>query len=64
MRKSYLKYGKKWTYLVVPDYAAGRHNRFTIYRIPKSPSRRIKIVGRELTKQYCFSFIDSMENYG
>ncbi len=36
-------------FLIVPDHAAGKRNRFTVYKIPSSPSRRIKVVGRELT---------------
>jgi len=35
-------------YLIVPDHAAGRRNRFTVYRIPAAPSQRIRVVGREL----------------
>jgi hypothetical protein len=35
--------------LIVPDHAAGRPRRFTVYRIPSSPARRIRIIGRELT---------------
>jgi len=40
-------------YLIVPDHAAGRRNRFTVYRIPSSPSRRTRILGRELTWAHC-----------
>ena len=35
-------------FLIIPDHAAGLPNRYTVYRVPASPSRRIKIVGREL----------------
>lgn len=35
-------------YLIVPDHAAGRKNRYTVYKIPSSPSGKIKIIGREL----------------
>ena len=38
--------------LIVPDHAAGRRNRFTVYRIPASPSRRVKVIGRELSLGY------------
>jgi hypothetical protein len=38
----------QYYYLIVPDMAAGRKFRFTVYRIPSSPSRRVKIIGREL----------------
>lgn len=34
--------------LIVPDHAAGKRHRYTVYRIPAAPSRRVKIVGREL----------------
>jgi hypothetical protein len=34
--------------LIVPDHAAGNPNRYTVYKIPASPSRRTKIIGREL----------------
>lgn len=36
-------------YLIVPDAAAGKKGRYSVYRIPSSPSRRIKVVGRELS---------------
>lgn len=35
--------------LIVPDHAAGRRSRFTVYRIPSSPSRNVRVIGRELT---------------
>ncbi len=35
--------------LIVPDAAAGKKDRFSVYKIPSSPSRRTKILGRELT---------------
>ena len=35
--------------VVIPDHAAGRPRRFTVYLIPASPSRRIHIIGREVT---------------
>jgi hypothetical protein len=35
-------------YLIVPDHASGRRNRYTVYQVPSSPSRRVKVVGREL----------------
>jgi hypothetical protein len=34
--------------LIVPDHAAGRFARYTVYLVPSSPSRRIRIIGREL----------------
>ena len=34
--------------LIVPDNAAGKSKRFTVYLIPASPSRSVRIVGREL----------------
>lgn len=34
--------------LIVPDHAAGMRNRFTVYRIPSCPGKRIRIIGREL----------------
>lgn len=34
--------------VIVPDQAAGRRARYTVYRIPTDPSQKIKIVGREL----------------
>lgn len=40
-------------YLILPNHAAGKLYRYTIYKIPSSPScnpyDKIKIVGRELT---------------
>lgn len=35
--------------IIVPDHAAGRPRRFTVYWIPPQPSHKIKIIGRELT---------------
>lgn len=34
--------------LIVPDIASGSKGRYTVYKIPSSPSRRIKVIGREL----------------
>lgn len=34
--------------LIVPDHGSGHRNRFTVYRVPASPSRPIKIIGFEL----------------
>lgn len=36
-------------FVIIPDHAAGLPGRFTTYRVPASPSRSIKIIGRELT---------------
>lgn len=35
--------------VVVPDEAAGRRRRYTVYRIPAAPSRPVRIIGREVT---------------
>lgn len=35
--------------LIVPDMAAGTKGRYTVYSIPSSPSRRVRVIGRELT---------------
>lgn len=40
-------------FMIVPDNAAGLPNRFTLYRIPSSPSGRMKILGRELPLAHC-----------
>ena len=42
--------------LIVPDHAAGKRNRFTVYLIPASPSGKVLIVGRELTLGYSKQF--------
>lgn len=35
--------------LILPDMAAGRKSRYTVYKIPSSDgSKKIKIIGREL----------------
>ena len=34
--------------VVVPDAMAGCRRRYTVYRIPDSPSRRVRVIGREL----------------
>lgn len=44
--KSRIGYYEKH-YLVIPDEAAGKF-RYTVYEIPSSPSRRIRVLGREL----------------
>ena len=44
-------------FLIVPDHASGRRKRFTVYRVPASPSRRVNIVGRELTLGYALGII-------
>lgn len=48
-------------YLVVPDHAAGRRNRFTVYRVPSSPAGRVKVVGRELPLGYARKYIKELE---
>lgn len=40
-------------FLIVPDHAAGRKPRYTLYHVPTSPSRRVRILGRELTLGHC-----------
>ncbi len=40
-------------YVIVPDCAAGKRNRYTLYRIPNSPSKKIRILGRELPYRLC-----------
>lgn len=37
----------------VPDHAAGKKARYTLYHVPTSPSRRIRVLGRELTLGRC-----------
>ena len=48
-------------YLIVPDHAAGRRNRYTTYRIPTSPrvgySGGVKCIGRELPLGYSHKLI-------
>lgn len=51
-------------YLIVPDHAAGMRNRFTVYRIPASPSRRIKVVGRELTLGHAKRVVEQLTQKG
>jgi hypothetical protein len=34
--------------VIIPDHAAGRPKRYSVYRLPSSPSRPIKVIGREL----------------
>ena len=44
-------------YLIIPDHASGRRNRYTLYRIPSHPTandrQSIKILGRELPLDRC-----------
>lgn len=35
--------------VVVLDEAAGRPQRYTVYSLPASPSRRVRVIGRELS---------------
>jgi hypothetical protein len=35
--------------VILPDHAAGRRNRYTVYLMPAHPSRRVQIIGRELS---------------
>ena len=44
-------------YLLIPDHASGRKNSYTVYRIPASPSRRIKIIGQELPLFYAKKYV-------
>jgi hypothetical protein len=43
--------------LIVPDIAAGHRGRYTVYKIPSSPSRRIKIIGRELPLKFAKKYV-------
>ena len=36
-------------FLIIPDHASGRPQRYTVYVIPPSPSGKIKVIGRNLT---------------
>lgn len=49
-------------YVILPDHASGRRRRFTVYKMPASPSRRTKIVGRELTLGYAIRLVKRLEN--
>jgi hypothetical protein len=40
-------------FVVLPDNAAGKKNRYTAYQFASSPSRSPKIVGRELPMADC-----------
>lgn len=44
-------------YVIVPDEAAGRRQRFTLYRLPSSPSRRVRVLGRELRLGSCMGIV-------
>ena len=35
-------------FLILPDSAAGLPHRYTVYRVPSSPSGKIGIIGQEL----------------
>ncbi len=34
--------------VIVPDNASGGRDRYTVYRLPGSPSRGVRVIGREL----------------
>lgn len=36
-------------YLIIPDHAAGIPGRYTVYKIPSTPAKKIKIIGRSLS---------------
>lgn len=38
--------------LIVRDTGSGMPNRYTVYRIPSSPSGRVRIIGRELPLKF------------
>jgi hypothetical protein len=44
-------------YLIVPDHAAGSPNRYTVYKIPASPNRRVRVVGRELPIGFAHRYV-------
>lgn len=48
---------KGFYFLIVPDMAAGSKDAYTVYRIPSSPSRRIKIIARECSLDFCKKLI-------
>ena len=48
-------------YLIVPDEAAGRKYRYTVYQIPTSPSRKIKVIGLELPLEYARKVVKKHE---
>lgn len=47
-------------FLIVPDHAAGRRFRYTIYRIPAAPSGRVRVVGRELDLKYARAYVKKL----
>jgi len=49
-------------FVIVPDHAAGRRKRFTVYRIPATPSARVRIVGRELTFGFAKKYVHRLMN--
>lgn len=49
-------------FCAVYDNAAGQKNRYTVYKFPKSPSGRVKIVGRELPFKDCKQLIKNLTN--
>lgn len=34
--------------LIIPNMAAGKKSRYTVYKIPSSEGRKIEVIGREL----------------
>lgn len=48
-------------YLIVPDHAAGHRGRYTVYKIPGSPSGLTKVVGRELPLGYARRLVKRLE---
>ncbi len=49
-------------YVFIPDAAAGKRQRYTLYRLPGSPSRRARVVGRELTEGQCYALAERLES--
>jgi hypothetical protein len=48
-------------YLIVPNIAAGSLGRYTVYRIPTSTARKVKIVGRELPLEYAKDYVKQLQ---
>lgn len=34
--------------LIIPNMAAGKKSRYTVYKIPSSEGKRVEVIGREL----------------
>lgn len=69
-KESKLIYGNKYIYLLTYNHAAGKKNRYTVYRIPQraptslSHYEKHKIIGRELSLRFIKQYLSFIIKHG